>query len=208
MNRLKTSIWLLTCIALVLAGCSSFPRSQVTKRYYALDVPTPPDTEKSGEYVLQIARFRVSRQAQSRGLTYRISDLQYETDYYNEFLVPPENMFAEEAREHMAARGLFESVISKSSLVFPDYVLEGAVARMYGDYRNPSEPMAVLELDLFLLKTDAAEPKIVLQRSYSKKTKLEKASPRDLVAGYSRLAGEIFIEFEDEVRRSGVLTAK
>jgi cholesterol transport system auxiliary component len=210
MKPIKTCVYLMVALALTLTltACTSFRQAQVAKRYYALDVPSPSNTVISSKSVLQIARFRVSPQARGRSLIYRTKDLQYENDYYNEFLVPPENIFTEEARKHITARGLFGSVITKNSLVFPDYVLEGAVVRLYGDFRDPQAPLAVLEMDLFLLKTETVEPKIVFHRTYTKETALEKPRPGNLVAGYSRLAGEIFTEFEDELRHSDVLAEK
>ena len=210
MNTIKMTVWLVVAIALILplSACTSFRQEQAAKRYYALDVPTPPNKVNKSNSVVQIARFRVSPEARGRGLIYRIKDLQYENDYYNEFLVPPENLFTEEARRHLTARGLFESVITKNSLVFPDYVLEGALVRLYGDFRNPQTPKAVLEMDFFLLKADTIEPQIVFHRSYTRETPLENPAPADLVAGYSRLAGEIFTEFEDELRHSGILKGK
>jgi cholesterol transport system auxiliary component len=210
MKPIKTCVYLMVALALTLTltACTSFRQAQVAKRYYALDVPSPSNTVISSKSVLQIARFRVSPQARGRSLIYRTKDLQYENDYYNEFLVPPENIFTEEARKHITARGLFGSVITKNSLVFPDYVLEGAVVRLYGDFRDPQAPLAVLEMDLFLLKTETVEPKIVFHRTYTKETALEKPTPGNLVAGYSRLAGEIFTEFEDELRHSDVLVEK
>lgn len=206
MKRFHSIPWLLIVMVSLLSACAGIQQDYPAKRYYALNVPVAAGhAARTGKAVLQIAVFRASPQAQGRSLIYRISDERYESDYYNEFLVPPETMLADEARNFMDAQGIFKAVISKASLVFPDYVLEGNVVRMYGDYRNPRTPLAILELELFLLNTDTTQPRIVFHRNYVKETTLSKPAPSDLVAGYDQLAAQIFTEFANDIRQSGVL---
>lgn len=63
-----------------------------------------------------------------------LGDLFYETDYYNEFFISPGSLLAEELRQWMARSGLFEHVVGSPRAVEPNYILEGEVTALNGDY--------------------------------------------------------------------------
>ena len=99
----------------------------------------------------------------------------------------------------LQASGLFESVVDSSSPLQAEYVLEGNVRSMYGDYRGTA-PQAVLELQVFLMPEAASEERVVLQRSYSKRTDISENSAEALVAGWNQCLTELLTELEENLK--------
>jgi hypothetical protein len=69
--------------------------------------------------------------------------------------------------------------------------LEGSVNALYGDFRNPKQPAAVLEIEFFLYNENTANPGIVTQKRYTKSVALNERSPEALVKGWDQALSEI-----------------
>ena len=61
--------------------------------------------------VLTVRRIRVTPKYEGKGLVYRLSELSYESDFYNEFFISPVSMFTEEIRKQLSESGLFKIVV-------------------------------------------------------------------------------------------------
>ena len=103
-------------------------------------------------------------------------------------------LITEETRKALASSP-FKFVIGPASPLTPDYVLEGAINALYGDFRNASTPSAVLEIELFLHSEDPARPGVVLQKKYRKSMPLKERSPQALARGWSEGLNGIVAEF-------------
>ena len=82
----------------------------------------------------------------------------YEADFYNQFLSSPDSMISEEVAQR--ARGLANySSLSSVHRVRCNRItfLEGSINALYGDFRNPSRPAALLEIEFFLHNEDAGD---------------------------------------------------
>lgn len=182
-------------------GCVNLERSYIEKHYFVLDsspaeeIPSP-DTGK----VITVRRLRVSPKYEGKGLVYRLKELSYETDYYNEFFISPVSMFTEEIRKRMAGSGMFKRVVDPSSLLDSTYVLEGAVTALYGDYRVSTAPKAVLEIQFLILQQTDVSPEIVLQRQYHKEEPLNGSTPDALVKSWNTALNQILTEFENDLK--------
>ena len=185
---------------LTATGCVSVKQDYPEKRYFALSAarsssPTVP-TSVLNKPILRIRPFRVSPAYEGRGLVYRIGDLEFTSDFYNEFLVSPGLMFTNTFREWLSDAGIFQAVIDSPSQVLPDYVLEGAVNSMYGDYRDENAPKAVIEVQLFLINASKSKSAIELQKTYKQETPIAENSPSALVGGWNRGLEIILNDFE------------
>jgi hypothetical protein len=97
----------------------------------------------------------------------------------------------EEIRKGLIASEVFKYVISPSSPLPPSFVLEGSVNALYGDFRYPDSPRAVLEMEFFVTSETPAKPGILMQKRYLKSIPLSGRSPEALVKGWNEALAEI-----------------
>jgi cholesterol transport system auxiliary component len=183
LSNLCRSAFMLLALA---SGCVGIEKSYPDKRYFVLEVnrnvnPSNPP----GNGVLQIATVRVSPRYEDKGFVYRTSGSGYESDFYNQFLVSPAALLGEELRKGLAQSQIFRHVINASSQLEPTHVLEGVVDALYGDFRDPGAPKAVLEMEFFLRKESPSKAEIVAARRYAKSVAVNGRSPEALVKGWN-----------------------
>ena len=173
-------------------GCVSLERSYPEKRYFVLEasesvIPANP----GGDRILSVSNLRVSPRYADRSFVYRISEAGYETDFYNQFLTATDVMIGEEVRRGLGASRVFKYVVGPSNQLQPNYVLEGSIDALYGDFRNLDAPAALLEIEFFLHNEDLASPGIIMQKRYVKSVAINARSPEALVKGWDAALNEI-----------------
>jgi len=184
----------------LLIGCLNLERSYPEKRYFILDVSRDEDISSPDTgTVLKVRRFRISSRYEGRGFVYRLKDLSYESDFYNEFFISPASLLTEEIRKWVAGSGLFQHVVDPSSYMDPNYVLEGAVTSLYGDYGVSTTPRGILEMQFFLLDEASASPEIIFQSKYRKEEPLKGNTPDALVKSWNKALNQILTEFETDL---------
>lgn len=183
------------------AACVGIERSYPDRRYYVLEIPgTTNPTNTTAAETLEVSNIRVSPRYADRSFVYRTSESGYESDFYNQFLIAPASLITEEVRKGLIETQIFKHVIGAASQSQPNYVLEGAVNALYGDFRNPDSPKAVLEMEFFLTSEIPAKPGIVLQKHYAKSIPLTGRSPEALVKGWNQALGEILTSLEADLK--------
>jgi cholesterol transport system auxiliary component len=172
-------------LSLLCFGCVSLERSYPEKRYFVIEVKDARSGNPGDGEILSLSNFHISPRYADRGFIYRTSETEYESDFYNQFLSSPAVMITEETRKALAASAKFKYVVGPTSPLTANYVLEGSINSLYGDFRKPSSPAAVLEIEIFLHNENPANPGIVLQKRYMKSVPLSERSPEALVRGWS-----------------------
>jgi len=184
------------------AACLSVQKSFPEKRYYILDVSHESGGPNSAlARSLRIRKLQVSPRFEGKGLVYRRGNLTYESDFYNEFFIPPGSLLTEELRQWLARSGLFEYVTDAAGQVEPTYILEGTVSSLYGDYRDGAAPQAVLEIEFFLVHDLPAREEILLRKGYRVEIPLKGRSPESLVEGWNNALQQILTALENDLRR-------
>ncbi len=184
-----------------MTGCINLEKSYPEKRYFTLDAFRAEDvTSTDTEKIITVRRFRVSPKYEGKGLVYRLEELSYESDFYNEFFIPPASMFTEEIRKRLEGSGLLKHVVDPASLLDSTYILEGAVTALYGDYRVSTAPKAVLGMQFFLLQQTDVSPKIIFQSQYHKEEPLNGNTPDALVKSWNAAFNQILTEFETDLK--------
>jgi ABC-type uncharacterized transport system auxiliary subunit len=146
-----------------------------------------------------VSGLRISPRYADKSFVYRTSDSGYEADFYNQFLTSPDVIFSEELRRGLSASSAFRHVVGPSSPLQPNFVLEGSINALYGDFRNLDKPAAVLEIEFFLHHEDGNNPGIVLQRRYVKTVPIAARSPEALVKGWSQALGAILTDLNADL---------
>ena len=210
-RRARWSSVLVASFAATFASCFGTSRAYPEKHYFAFDVANDhphrqpasdqPDGETAVDHpereprhaaTLRVERVRVAPRYQGRGLLYRTGDAEYQSDFYNEFLIPPAALLGEEVRRALSEAALFSHVVEAGSGIDPDVRLETAVNELCGDFRDADRPLAVIEVEFFLVRGDAEG--VLLSRRMRRETPLSGASSNELVSGWNRGLGEILVE--------------
>lgn len=184
--------------AIILAGCG---QKSYQKQHYILDARRASSVAASDSAnIIEIRRFTSNSAFSGKSLIYRSGEFEYESDFYNEFLISPAAMITEKARNWLSASGLSRRVLDPTSYVDPTHVIEGNVTALYGDLRAKSSPTAVMELRVFLLETKTGkEPVIVFGKTYKSSVGLESEGPGGLVSALDRCLVEILTDVEEDL---------
>jgi ABC-type uncharacterized transport system auxiliary subunit len=187
MKKHFSNLWRAAFILLALAsGCVGIEKSYPDKRYFVLAIDRSVNASNpTNNGILQVANIRVSPRSEDKGFVYRTSESGYESDFYNQFLVSPAALLGEELRKGLAQALIFRHVINSSSQLEPTHVLEGVVDALYGDFRDPGAPKAVLEMEFFLRKESASKADIVAAKRYAKSVPISGRTPEALVKGWN-----------------------
>ncbi|UCF14387.1 MAG: membrane integrity-associated transporter subunit PqiC [Phycisphaerales bacterium] len=199
-DRLMKSLIFLSLVAstMLITGCGA---KSYEKQQFLLDARrAPATTADSQKNVVEVRRFTIDPAFSAKGLTYRKGEFEYESDFYNEFLITPDAMITEKVRNWLSLSGLAQRVLNPGSYVDPDYVLEGNVIALYGDFRTGSAPKAVMEIRVFLLEMKTgAEAAIVFGKTYGSSVGVESEGPEGLVEALNRCLVEILSDLEKDL---------
>ena len=188
-------------LSFFLTGCFNFNKSYPEKHFFVLSAKRSEKLSVSkSDAILRIRRFRISPGFEGKGFVYRKGNLNYTSDFYNEFFISPAPMIAEEVRKWLTGSGLFQHVISSGSPVEPTVELEGVISALYGDFRNTEVPKAVLEIEFFLVGDVSSQPVIVFQKTYREETLIKGNFPDSLVVGWNLDMEHILTQLETNLK--------
>lgn len=184
------------------AGCLKLERARPEKEFFLIEAQRPqaaqgPAARMDG--TLQVRRFQIGPAYDSPAFVYRTSDSGYESDYYNAFFVMPASMLTEQCTRWLDASKMFERVVPLSSQVRGEYLLEGNVIALYGDYREASQPRAVIEMQILLLRDGVGEYEVVEHRDYSAHEAVTGRGGEALVAAWNRGLASILRDMESDL---------
>jgi hypothetical protein len=184
---------------LVLAafGTGCLSRPALVRQTFALEnPPTHRASAKPGEGVLALRSCEISPLFESRAFVYRTGAESYELDPYAGFLVPPNRALAIPVGTWLRNSGIFREVTEPGSLLQPDRLLEIHVSELYGDFRSPAQPAAVLSMRFVFFRTGAIGnlPNVLLGKNYTRHILLPENSAASLVAGWNKALSEIMTD--------------
>ena len=202
-NDFKDSTVMFCVVIMIVGLISGCADSRIyTKQQYALEVNRGAGEQSEGGVgIVRVRRFQISEGFSGIGLVYRTSEVNYESDYYHEFMVSPVSIITEQSRRWLDESGVFAGVVDTSSGVKAGYVLEGNVVCLYGDYRDKVSPEAVLEIEFTLISAKAMADPIAFHRTYAYAVAVEPANSAALVKGFNGCLSEILDSFEADLRK-------
>ena len=188
-----------TCLAVIMmcpTGCLDLKKSYPEKRSFVLDVGAPPqETPANGAIVLKINKLRVSPLFAGRAMVYRVAELQYESDFYDEWFVAPGTLVTEQVHHWLSNSAGFQLVMLGTNHVEPTHLLEGTVTEFYGDFR--AAPRAVLSLELHLL--DAIHERQFFRRTYHQDVPLSDRSSDALARGLTEALRAVLVDVAKDI---------
>jgi cholesterol transport system auxiliary component len=191
---------LVATLCISLGGCG-LSRPATVKQTYLLQ--TPPAVTATGvtarPSTLKVGSIAVAAPFRGKSLVYRESELKYESDFYNEFFVTPAAMFTESASAWLATSGIFKDVLPASANADGDFVLEGFVSELYGDYRVAGKPVAVLTARFFVLDNSVFTGVPVWQTELKQRVPLANTNSETLAAGLNAAWGAMLTDLSREL---------
>jgi len=185
---------LVASLACALAACG-LSRPSPVKDTYLLQASLPAQPVAAPRpAALKVGTIAVAAPFRGKVLVYREGDLKYETDFYNEFLVSPSAMLTESAAAWLAASHVFRDVLPASANADGDYVLEGFVSELYGDFRDAGKPAAVVTAKFFLIDNRTLSGVPMWQTELSQRVALSSRSAESVVAGLNSAWAAVLAE--------------
>jgi len=180
-------------LSMLLSGCG------YNRRNFVLEVSRDrPQQEISKDVVLDVQSFNVDTAFSNRSLVYRKKQSEYETDFYNQFLIRPEDMITEKTRSWLSESGLFELVLEPGSYIDASHVLEGNIITLYGDFRDKSSPKATMKIRFFLIKLSGKS--VVFAKTYETTSESNERTAESLVEAFDNCLTNILSDLEEDLR--------
>jgi len=187
-------------VLLVLLSACGFSRPAPVKQTYLLQATAPTQAAASPRpAILKVGSISVAAPFRGKSLVYREGDLKYESDFYNEYFVSPSAMLTEGAATWLAAAGIFKEVLPAAANADGNFVLEGFVSELYGDYRDEAKPAAVLTGKFFLIDNRLLSGVPVWQTELKQRVPLSTRSPDALAAGLNTAWSAMLADLSREV---------
>ncbi len=203
----RWNILVLMVASLLLGSCVKLEKQPLDKRFYALEVARPGAalTTFATPATLLVRRMQISPRVAGRELVYRTAESAWTADFYNLFFVLPADMLTQDLRTWLRDAALFANVVDPSSLLLPEYILEGNVSGLHGDFapgsgKGPAQ--AVAEMQFLLLRNTAGERRVVLTRDIRKTVPLAANTPAELVRALRQAVAEVNAELETAIREA------
>ena len=173
----------------------------VEKQFFLIEAPTANKASQTiPDSILRVVDFDVSPAFTDKELVYLQQDNQYTSDFYNSFFISVSNMFTEASKNWLQQSAMFSQVVSLNSLIDANYILEGLVQGVYGDFRDKNAPKAVLKLQFLLLTVnDNGENEVVLQHNFNEQVTIKEANAEELVRGWNSALEKILQDLEGKI---------
>ena len=199
-SRLAANIFiafLLVCVC-GLTGCLSRPA--LNKQTFAFGIPAIAATNVvSSNRMLGIRNLQIAAPFEGRSLVYRTGEFSYVCDPYAEFLEPPAEELMAPVRGWLRGNGDFSAVVEAGSALKPDTLVEVSVSQLFGDFRQPERPAAVLTMRfVFFDATNGVSGKVILQQEYSRSIPLSAPTTAALMEGWNQSLAEILAEVSSD----------
>ena len=199
-TRLAANIFAVLLLACVcgLTGCLSRPG--MSKQAFAFGMPAIATTNVvTGDRVLGITKLRIAAPFEGRSLVYRTGEFSYVRDPYAEFLDSPEEELKAPVRRWFRGKGDFSAVVEAGSALKPDTLVEISVSQLFGDFRQPEHPAAILTIQfVFFDAVNGIPGKVLFEQEYSQKVPLKAPTAEALMAGWNHALAEILSEVSSD----------
>ncbi len=198
MNSKVSTLCNLMIVSVVLSGCG-VKRIAYNQRNFVLETSrNSPQQKISKDVILDVINFSIDTTFSTKSLVYRKSQSEYETDFYNQFLIKPDDMITEKTRSWLSESGLFKWVLEPGSYTNATHVLEGNITALYGDFREKASPKATMKIRFFLVKLP--EKAVVFGKTYEAVLEVKSQTAEALVEAFDKCLINILSNLEQDLQ--------
>lgn len=202
---------LITLILMVFCiwfySCSGLQKPPVTKNYFDLDIHAP--VSAAGILLAQgstllVKEFIISPEFDSHAFVYRISENEYTTDFYNEFVTYPARLISDKIKETLYASPYFSPSVTQIPKDV-SYRLSGKITRLYGNLQDEKKPEAVIEIRFSLERKIQREDALAFEKihtqTYTERKALISTEPAQIAAGWKKGLKTILESFLKDIEQ-------
>lgn len=171
-------------VCVLATSCGSLAHPDPDRALFSIEPGKPSPAPAHAAPVLRVSRLRIDAPYNGSAFVYLNKDGRLRSDYYNAFAAPPDQLLTQYIIRWLSAAGSFEAVVDTASEIPSQYVMEGTVTALNGDYTDPSAAKAVMAIRVFVLDTTGEHGRIILRKEYRSSVLIEKGSVNSLVAGW------------------------
>ena len=187
----------LMIVIMVISGCAP-KRTAYNQRNFVLEASrNRPPQKISKEIILDVQSFNVDTTFSTKSLVYRKGPSEYETDFYNQFLIGPDDMITEKTRSWLSESGLVKLVLEPGSYIDATNMLEGNIIALYGDFRDDSSPKATMKISIFLI--EISDKSVVFAKTYEAASEIKSQTAEALVEAFDNCLRQILTELEKDL---------
>ena len=203
MNNKIINFAALAILALTMSGC--MPKAEnLDQKTYMLSAPTTIPEFKTQPASLQINDTSIVTTFSDMPFVYRTSDILYTKDFYNLFFIPATQQFNQIFYRTFQKADLFMHVEQPGALISINYLLKTTINELYADYRNPKQPVAVMELQISLYHKTKTGIKNIFNRTYREAAPITPQNSVGLINGWNedlkRLLPQIMVDVNQAVK--------
>jgi hypothetical protein len=152
--------------------------------------------------VLGIRNLQIAAPFDGRSLVYRTGEFSYVRDPYAEFLESPAEEMMAPVRGWLRDSGNFSAVVESGSALKPDTLVEISVSQLFGDFRQPAHPSAILTIRFVFFEAPNGVPgKVIIEQESSRSIPLSAPTAAALMEGWNQALDEILTEVSSDFAR-------
>jgi hypothetical protein len=192
----------LSCLLLISTGCGGLGKRFPEKNLFHFDkiaIDIIPDEADNLPIPLLIKEFDISPVWDSLSFVYRIQEHQYQSDFYNEFIVSPATLITNAIKESLIQDQRFISMPPTLPPGTPVFRLTGVITRIYGDFRDEEHPAAILEIRITLFKHTDNLPVLLFNKTYVSEQIIESPAPGPLADGWRKALAQIIQQLYPDI---------
>jgi cholesterol transport system auxiliary component len=182
-----------------LSDCGNILKKEFPQKKYFILEPDYSKINQNSKHFnsISVVRVKISPYFEGKNFVYRQGEFNYESDFYNEFLVFPSNSFLECTTRWLSESNTAE--ILTNTINEDTYLLFVSIDSLYIDFRNEKSPRSVLEIQFSLQKNN--EQELVFKKKYSTEGKVEVISPEEIIKSWNMGLTDILQKFESDLRK-------
>ncbi len=188
--RLKWIVLQSVAVAsLLITGCSTLGGNTYNYHYYTLSYRQSEtvNTDSERHLVLKIDPFSISAEYGRNNIMYGKNGFKRNFYPYQKWVASPEKMVAEFLLRDLKQAGIFKAVIGPETLNRTTCLLTGCVEDFYEDQIDTSRfAVLTITIPLFDEKAQMPEERVLFQKMYSNRVKLDKNTPEGLSEAMSQ----------------------
>ena len=187
---------LLCCaLAALLAGCSAITRAPAVRQTFLIEPAPLSAVTQSQPGALRVGTISVAAPFRGKSFVFRIDELRYETDYYDEFLVTPASMLTDQTARALVRARPFARIAGPGATADAEFVLDGFASALYADIRQAGKPAAEIAITYYLTPTTGGERTPVWSHEYRRHAPMRDTSAaayaEALNTGFAEIVGEL-----------------
>lgn len=195
MHRFRSWWWLLPLVVAPLGGCTLLPAQPAVDRSWFLLEVADSGVEVESPVRLELVSVRVAPAVAGKGLVYRLGPYRYESDFYNEWFLPPREHVEQLLRERWTRTDGPVTLVADARAHPGALQLDVLITAMHADLDAEAPGVALIGMRVF-----AQGPERSRLWQLERRVPMRDRSPEALVSALSQGMGALLEDLEQRLR--------